>query len=147
MNWRGLFICLLFMLSHVVGCCLLIVAVTGAPGTVGPAQPASGGHPRCPLPRHATQHRDTKQHHQPYDAATPKAPHAAEAQSSLHPADSQRSSDGCTVFNNHLVIIIMQKRDTAVNRCNCCIYSWCALTVQSASNQVYKDTFKVVCSC
>lgn len=27
----------------------------------------------------------------------------------------------------------MQKRDTAVNRCNCCIYPWYALTVQSLS--------------
>lgn len=57
----------------------------------------------------------------------------SEAQSLLCRANNWSSSDGCTIFNNHLVIIIMQKRDTAVNRCNCCIYPWYALTVQSLS--------------
>ena len=113
--------CLLFMLSHVVRCCLLIVTITGAPGTGGPAQPVLQGHPRCPLPRHTT-----KQHQQPRSTVLPKAPHATEAWSSLCQADNRSSSEGCTIFNNHLVIIIMQKRDTAVNRCNCCIYPWYA---------------------
>lgn len=116
---------LLLMSSHAVRCCLLVVTITGAPGTACAA--------RAPMPRHATPRHATQQHWQPRDTALPKAPRATEAWSSLCQADSWSSSEGCTIFNNHLVIIIMQKRDTAVNRCNCCIYPWYALTVQSLS--------------
>lgn len=73
----------------------------------------------------------TSQHPQPSNTALPKAP--AQPRHGPCLAKLTSSSEGCTIFNNHLVIIIMQKRDTAVNRCNCCIYPWYALTVQSLS--------------
>lgn len=117
-----------FMPSHVVGCCLLPVTAAGAPGTGLPAQPAWRGHP---LPRHARPGHPAAL--TVPSTVLPKAPRAAEAWSSPCQAGNRSSSEGCTIFNNHLVIIIMQKRDTAVNRCNCCIYPWYALNVQSLS--------------
>lgn len=55
---RFVHLSLLFMLSRVVGCCLLVVTISQAPGTGGPAQPAPWGHPRCcPLPRHVPRHQ------------------------------------------------------------------------------------------
>lgn len=108
-----------FVLSHTVGRVLPSGCDDyGAPGT-------AHSHPTPP--------HTTKQQSQPQDTALPKGPRTTEAPSSFCQADNRHSSEGYNIFNNHLVIIIMQKRDMAVNRCNCCIYPWYVLTVQSLS--------------